>query len=374
MNDNRDSSLPAVPLAMPARESLSARSAAALKRFLLTEGLEAGDKLPPERRLAEALNVSRTVLREAINQMVGEGLVRREPSRSPTVTDFDRGHLALLLDAPELIAFGSVPQVANQLAVEPGTVQRFAQDLGYSGYQTLQETVRSAYLKNAGLSPMAPVQADGLMDEKLSGQRTQQRADLETLFNSVDAAQLTRLCESLEQARRVVVFGEGAAGALGGIFVRMLHHVGVRAELLPSGPVDGALGMYGLGSQDVVIGLALWLPFRGSVDIMRLAQNAGCHTVAFTASPGSPITRHADEVAIVPGQGTVLSFSVLPTIALFENVTAVLASRRPEVAAEIQQTLHDRYVQEGSVVHMRDLGEQRGPSRQNGPRSPRSDP
>lgn len=65
-----------------------------MKRYLLTERLKTGDRLPPERRLAEALNVSRTVLREAINQMVGEGLVTREPSRSPTVAEFDRAQLA----------------------------------------------------------------------------------------------------------------------------------------------------------------------------------------------------------------------------------------------------------------------------------------
>lgn len=355
MKESVDPDLPSVSLAMPARESLSARSAAALKRYLLTEGLEPGDKLPPERRLAEALNVSRTVLREAINQLVGEGLVRREPSRSPTVTDFDRGALAQLLDEPELIAFGSVRKVAGQLAVEPDKVQRFAQDLGYSGYQTLQATVRNAYLKNAGLSPTPPAQADGQLVEALTLQRAQQRADLETLFAGVDAGQLDRLCDAIEQARRVVVFGEGAAATLGAVFVRMLHHVGVRAEVLPSGPVDGALGMYGLGPEDIVIGIALWLPFQASVDIMRLAQEAGCRTIAFTASPGSPITRYSTDVAIVPGQGTVLSFSVLPTVALFENVTAVLASRRPELSAEIQQSLHDRYVQEGYVVHMRDL-------------------
>jgi GntR family transcriptional repressor for pyruvate dehydrogenase complex len=82
-------SLPIAP-----RESLSARSAIILKRYLLTEHINPGDRLPPERRLAEALNVSRTVLREAINQLVGEGLVRREPSRSPVVIDFDRAQLA----------------------------------------------------------------------------------------------------------------------------------------------------------------------------------------------------------------------------------------------------------------------------------------
>lgn len=76
------------------RESLSGRSATILKRYLLSGELEPGDRLPPERSLAEALNVSRTVLREAINQLVGEGLIVREASRSPVVADFDRVRVA----------------------------------------------------------------------------------------------------------------------------------------------------------------------------------------------------------------------------------------------------------------------------------------
>jgi len=247
-------------------------------------------------------------------------------------------------------------KIVRKLDVEPDQVQQFAQDLGYSGYQTLQATVRNAYLKNAGLTPQTDARPTGPADEILQAQRDKQRTDLATLHASVDSAQLQRICESLESARRVVLFGEGVAATLCALFTRMLHHVGVRAEILPSGPVDGALGMYDLTDQDVVVGVALWLPFRGSVDIMRLAQQAGCHTIAFTASPGSPITRHSSEVAIVPGQGNVLSFSVLPTVALIENITGELARRRPEVAAAIQQTLHDRYVNEGYLVHMRDLG------------------
>ena len=79
---------------MARRENLSTRTATIIKRYLLSERLSPGERLPPERRLAEALSVSRTVLREAINQLVGEGLVQREPSRSPTVADFDRARLA----------------------------------------------------------------------------------------------------------------------------------------------------------------------------------------------------------------------------------------------------------------------------------------
>lgn len=117
------------PPMLPAarRESLGSKCALILKQYLLSDSVKAGDRLPPERQLAEALNVSRTVLREAINQLVGQGLVRRDPSRSTTVADFDRGKLARemsmlkedsetedLIELRVLIELGSIEQIVKR--------------------------------------------------------------------------------------------------------------------------------------------------------------------------------------------------------------------------------------------------------------------
>lgn len=112
---------PFLPIAR--RESLSTRSATIIKRYLLTERLKPGDRLPPERRLAEALNVSRTVLREAINQLVGEGLVNREPSRSPTVAEFDRTRLAHDLSLLEGHEAGIRDLIELRVLVELGSIE-----------------------------------------------------------------------------------------------------------------------------------------------------------------------------------------------------------------------------------------------------------
>jgi DNA-binding FadR family transcriptional regulator len=77
----------------PKRQNLATTVAKVLKRHILLQRLEPGDRLPPERRLAEALNVSRTVLREALSQLVGEGLIYRSP-RAILVREFDRTVLA----------------------------------------------------------------------------------------------------------------------------------------------------------------------------------------------------------------------------------------------------------------------------------------
>lgn len=355
MSNDSDPQLAALSRSALARENLSTRSATVLKRYLLTEGLEPGDKLPSERRLAEALNVSRTVLREAINQLVGEGYIHKEPSRSPTVTEFDRERLAEVLDEPELLAFGSVREVAGQLRVDPDRVDRFAQELGYTGYSNMQARVRDAYLRDAGLQPRPAAENDTQLKELLEEQRTAQRSDLIALNANVTIDDIEQICSALEGAHRVVVYGEGAAASLSGVLVRMLHHVGIRAEVLPGGTVDVALGTHDLGPDDVVLGIALWLPFTATINIMRRAHERGCTTIAFTGSPGSPITHYAKQVAVVPAQGTALSFSVLGTVALFEDVILVLARRNPQRAAEIQQALHDGYVREGGLVHMKEL-------------------
>ena len=76
------------------RQSLPEWGAKVLKRYILIERLEPGDRLPPERRLADALHVSRTALREALSQLVGEGIVTRNASRVLCVADFDRMRVA----------------------------------------------------------------------------------------------------------------------------------------------------------------------------------------------------------------------------------------------------------------------------------------
>lgn len=76
------------------RQPLSHRVTEILKRYILLEPLETGARLPPERRLAETLNVSRTVLREAISQLIADGILERVTPRILTVAPFDRRRAA----------------------------------------------------------------------------------------------------------------------------------------------------------------------------------------------------------------------------------------------------------------------------------------
>ncbi|PWH19689.1 MAG: GntR family transcriptional regulator [Anaerolineae bacterium] len=78
-------------------QSLKEACITKLQELILSGKLKIGETLPPERRLAEQLGVSRPVLHEALVDLAAKGLVTIVPRRGVFVSDFrTSGSLAML--------------------------------------------------------------------------------------------------------------------------------------------------------------------------------------------------------------------------------------------------------------------------------------
>ncbi len=78
-------------------QSLKEACITKLQELILSGKLKIGQSLPPERRLAEQLGVSRPVLHEALVDLAAKGLVSIVPRRGVFVSDFrTSGSLAML--------------------------------------------------------------------------------------------------------------------------------------------------------------------------------------------------------------------------------------------------------------------------------------
>lgn len=67
--------------------SISDTVAEEIERNILAGKLLAGNKLPPERELAEQFNVSRPSIREAINKLQAKGMIRKVPGGGNYIVD-----------------------------------------------------------------------------------------------------------------------------------------------------------------------------------------------------------------------------------------------------------------------------------------------
>jgi DNA-binding MurR/RpiR family transcriptional regulator len=251
-----------------------------------------------------------------------------------------------LLETPEMVMFGSVRELAAELDVNNATIIRFAQSLGYSGYQALQTAVRQAYLPRAGLQAPRDAAARSSPGSAVAATLAQHDANLHLARQGLLAADLDRICDVLIGARRVLVCASASPVVPAMLLVRLLRHVGLRGELIPPDGVDRAIALYDVRADDVVVGIGFWLTFRGVVEALALGRRRGARTIAITGSKTSPLTRVADHLLIAPAQGGALSFSAVATVAVVEGLIAHIAGRRPRQTAEIEQTLHDLYLQE----------------------------
>jgi len=256
-----------------------------------------------------------------------------------------------LLETPETFAFGSVRVLASLFHVNNITIIRFAQALGYSGYQALQAAVRQAYLQRAGMQP--PRDATVVLsdpDGALAATLAQHQTNLELARARLAEPELNRVCDVLIAARRILVCASGSATVVGTLLVRLLRHVGLRGELIAVADVDRTIALYDVGPDDVVVGIGLWLTFRAVVECMDLARRLGAQTVALTGSSASPLAAVTDHLLIAPAQGAALPFSVVASVAVVEALVAHIAGQRAEQVATIEQTLHDLYVKEGLLA------------------------
>ncbi|MCC6453881.1 MAG: FadR family transcriptional regulator [Caldilineaceae bacterium] len=115
------------------RDTLTKQAADTLRRFILSEGLRAGDALPSERELSEILSVSRNIVREALTVLVSEGLITKKPGSGIFVTDFDpatvtpqiavnidydASHRNALSEARAVVELGAVELMVSRITAE----------------------------------------------------------------------------------------------------------------------------------------------------------------------------------------------------------------------------------------------------------------
>ena len=109
--------------AVPRTGTLTSRLILQIESLMAEKHLQPGDKLPPERELAQQFGVSRTVIREAVAALAAKSLLEILPSGGAVVRTADADSisrsLALFLrTGPATFSYGKISEVRRLLEVE----------------------------------------------------------------------------------------------------------------------------------------------------------------------------------------------------------------------------------------------------------------
>jgi DNA-binding MurR/RpiR family transcriptional regulator len=244
------------------------------------------------------------------------------------------------LENPDEIAFGTVASIAQKANVQPSTLVRFSQSLGYQGFSQLQDVFR-ARLRDRVLNyaeRIAHLQQQGGAQSKSSlifdGFSEAAQKSITELREKLDTKALEQAAEILAKADTIYLVGLRRSYPISTYMAYAFGKLGVRNVLVDA--------MGGLAQEDISFAtrrdalLAVSFNPYASETVSLTQQAAHNHVpiVAITDSPFSPLVAPAKTWIEVQEANFEGFRSMAATLALAMTLTVAVAERRSSAKAK----------------------------------------
>ncbi|MFC6672622.1 MurR/RpiR family transcriptional regulator [Marinobacterium aestuariivivens] len=240
--------------------------------------------------------------------------------------------LAAMLEQPSASALASITELAERFDVNPSTLSRLAQRLGFSGFGGLQELFRRAltdsgshfYSDQASLLA-ATAESPGL--DLLARLGRQESGNIAAMVDALDPAAFDRAGELLARAPRVRLYGMRQFFALSYFLAYGLGMIRGEVAPLNAGAQGIADALAPLEPGDVLV-VASCFPYTASVvRTAEIARTRGLEVVALTDSTASPLAAAASCCFLVPNQSLFYSNAMAAFFVFAEALLSEVARR-----------------------------------------------
>ncbi len=249
------------------------------------------------------------------------------------LTTAERRVAEIVLDRPELVAFGTVAELAEAAGAGAATVVRLAAKLDYDGFTALQAAVQNELSNQLRPAAVRIREARG----GVAVQRHLQREldNVQTTLLGIDQHAVSEVVRHLSARHRSVLVLSGDAST--GVSLQFVGDLGALrpgVELLSGNEVAVSRRLSQISAGDVVVAIDLRRYDRWVVTTAKEAKRRGAWLVSLTDSALSPLAGLA-EISMVLSAGGVGPFdSHVGTLALLNVLVAAAAEELRDSATE----------------------------------------
>ena len=230
-----------------------------------------------------------------------EGFVALLRERAPLLPRRLRQVADHALAHPDDMALNTASQIAQKAGVQPSTLVRFAQALGYSGFSELQQVFRTRLrqqlpdhrerlvaLREGGAA--GPGMAAALLDGFVHAGE----ASLKRLRRGLDAALVERATDMLAEARTIVLVGARRMFPVVAYLAYAFGKLGIRAVLVDNVASLGAEQAAMARPGDVMFAVSCAPYTPATIEMAAVAKAAGVPVIVLTDNALSPLAAHCD--------------------------------------------------------------------------------
>ncbi len=229
-------------------------------------------------------------------------------------------------------AFLTATELARQVGVDPATVVRFSQELGYTGYRELAREIK-AYVRNQVKGTLQKAQMADKTAEMLSALVEYKREQLKRFF-AVGAPAVAQAVEYLLATHRLWAMAEGDAYHVAAFTAMQFGLIGYESRYASPSMAGTASTLLSMQEGDVLIAIVQQGPALDTGYAIKLAKEAGVKTICISSRNNVMAAREADVLLHVPANSPVAPFDFSTEMAVLSLLwEAVAKERKVEIAA-----------------------------------------
>ena len=239
-----------------------------------------------------------------------------------------------ILESYDKAAFMTASRLGKTVNVSESTVVRFAAELGYDGYPSMQKALQEM-IRNK----LTSVQRMEVAGDRMGGRdvlQTVLHADTDMIrvtLDEIDRDAFQGAVDALMGAKRIYILGVRSSSALASFLGFYFNLLFENVTLVHTNSVSEIFEqVLRVGPGDVLFGISFPRYCKRTLSAMKYARDRGARVIALTDSQLSPLARVADHVLLARSDmASFVDSLVAPLSVINALIVAVGMSRRDEI-------------------------------------------
>ena len=248
------------------------------------------------------------------------------------MSSFSKGQKRIagyILENYDKAAFMTASKLGKLVGISESTVVRFASELGYDGYPSMQRALQE--MIRSRLTSTQRIQAAGdLLDrEDLLGAVLQSDIDkLREIVGEADRAEFDNVVERIMGARHIYILGVRSSSFVAGYLNFYMHLLCENVTLVQSNAAGEIFEqLFRIGPEDVMIAISVPRYSKVTMNTVKFAQDRGASIIAVTDNELSPVYQMSDAALLAPCEMISFVDSMVAPLSLINALLVALAHR-----------------------------------------------
>ena len=242
-----------------------------------------------------------------------------------------------ILENYDKAAFMTASKLGSLVGVSESTVVRFAAELGYDGYPSMQRALQE--MIRSRLTSTQRIQTAGTMysGQDILGSVVQ--SDIEKLRKVVgeaDRENFAHVVDQIKDARHIYILGVRSSYFVAGYLHFYMHMLVENTTLVQSNAAGEIFEqLFRIGPGDVVIAISFPRYSQTTMSTVKFARDRGATVIAITDNHLSPVYQMSNAALLAPCE--MISF-VDSMVAPLSLINALLVALAQKLGKEVSNT------------------------------------